>query len=213
MRLEVKTKHGRIDFMQTVRALKAARLTKGLSRKDAAKLLGWTPRSFEQLENGRCNFSEERLQRIIQAYGYTEEEFRQILWNAKGVLAKACQEGKKDNSVERKPRRNHYKIVTKEVRAIRILRKKKGISQYQASRLCGYVPGGFGHIEVGRIELRKDRITHILRCLGYIWKDFEDIINAPVLRDEIIEDTIRDINHLDDQSLLTASNLIKALIK
>lgn len=206
-------KQPRFNYLPLVRAIKAARLEKGLSRIEAAKLLGWTQRSFEQIENGRCNFSEERLQKIIKAFGYTDQEFLRIQSEAKGILARICETGKSDQSIDRKPRRNHYKIVTKEVRVIKILRKRKGISQHQASMLCGYVPSGFGQIEVGRIELKNERINHILRSLGYKWKDFEDLMIAPVLRDEIIENLNKDIQKLDDQALLSASNIIKALLK
>ncbi len=213
MQLDRKNENINTDFVRTTRALKAARLLKGFTRKKAAQLLGWSPASFEQIENGRCNFSKERLLKIINIYGYSESEFDKIKHDPKLFLADACQQGKKDHSLDRKPRRNHYKIITKEVRAIRILRKRKGISQYAAARLCDYVPGGFGHIEVGRIELKKERIEHIIRCLGYTWKDFEVLVNAPILRDEIIEDIIKNLHHLDDQSLSSAANIIKALIK
>ena len=202
-----------LEFQRTTRALKAARLLKGLSRKDAAKLLGWKVVSFEQIENGRCNFSKERLHKILEAYGYSLKEFERVKLDPKLAMASICQAGKADQSVDRKPRRNHYKIVTKEVRVIRILRKRKGISQYEASRLCGLVPGGFGHIEVGRIELKADRIRHILACLGYSWIEFEQLMKASVLRDEIIDDAALILKKLDDQSLISATNVIKALQK
>jgi len=211
--MQLNTRYDYSDFNRTVRALKAARLQKGLSRKQAAELLGWTPRSFEQIENGRCNFSKNRLQKIIKAYGLSAQQFERILKDPKLVIANVCKEGDADRSVDRKPRRNHLKIITRDVRALRTLRKRKGISQYAASQLCGYAPSAFGHIEEGRIELRKDRIEHILKCLGFKWNDFEALVNAPVLRDEIIEDAIKNIHRLDDQALTSAVNVIKALVK
>lgn len=213
MQLRREDKNINPELLRTIQALKAARIKKGYSRKDAALLLGWSPASFEQIENARCNFSKERLEKIVSAYGYSQKEFAQILRDPKRLLAELCSEGKKDKSIERKPRRNHYKIVTKEVRVIRILRKRKGISQYEASRLCGYVPGQFGHIEVGRIELTKERISHIVHSLGFSILDFENLMNAALLRDEIIEAIHADLHNLDDQSLSSAATIIKALIK
>ncbi len=213
MKTNLNTRYDYSTFLRTVRALKAARLQKGLSRKEAAKLLGWTPRSFEQIENGRCNFSKGRLLKILKAYDISEAEFEHIRKQPKLALAKSCERGEADRTVARKPRRNHLKIVTREVRVLRALRRQRGLSQYAASKLCGYAPSMFGHIEEGRIELRLDRIEHILKCLGYEQSEFSTLVNAPVLRDEIIEDAIRYIQRLDDQALASAVNIIKALVK
>lgn len=213
MQLSQQIESKNTEFLRLTRALKAARLARNLSRKDAAKKLGWLPVSIEQMENGRCNFSKERLQKVVDSYGYSAKEFAEILRDPKLVLAEICTREKQDHTVARKPRRNHYKIVTKEVRAIRILRMRKGVSQREAARLCGYVPGGFGHIEVGRIELKRERIEHILACLGYSWIDFEGVLKSPVLADEIIPEIVKDLQRLDTHTLISAANIIQALIK
>lgn len=210
---QLKTNHQRSDFVRTVRALKAARLLKGLSRIEAAVSIGWSEASIEQIENGRCNFSGKRLTKILESYGLTADQFDRIKEDPKLVLAEVCKNGTSDRSVVRKPRRNHFKIVTKEVRAIRILRKRKRVSQYKASRLCGYVPGAFGHIEVGRIDLTPKRIKHILRCLGYLWSDYEELMNATVLRDEIEEEITKLLPSLDERALINTANIIKTFVK
>ena len=211
------TKLGKPDrypsFDRIVLALKAARVQKGISRKEVVSLLGWSRSSIEQIENGRCNLSQERIEKIASAYGYTRADFESILKSPKLVLAKAVNEGKKDQTVERKPRRNHFKIVTKEVRVIRALRLRKGISQYQASRLCGYVPGGFGHIEVGRINLTSERIDHILSCLGCTREDFNELMGASKLRDEMIEECKKCLGALNDTKLESALTVLTALRK
>jgi transcriptional regulator with XRE-family HTH domain len=129
------------------------------------------------------------------------------------VIAEFCNQGKRDQSIERKPRRNHFKIVTKEVRVLRILRKRKQITQYEASRLCGYIPGGFGHVEIGRITLTPNRIDHILSSLGFNRADFDVLMNAPLLRDDLIEECSKAIQKLDDSKLESALSIINALIK
>jgi transcriptional regulator with XRE-family HTH domain len=199
------------DLLQNASAVRAGRMSKGLSRKQLAERLGWKSVSIEQIENGRCNFSKERLHRVVDALGYSLEQFENIRNNPKFTLAIAIESGLRDRTVDRKPRRNHYKIVTKEVRVIRILRQKKGISQTQASRLCGLVPGGFGHIEVGRIELTPARIDHILSCLGYCFADFSRLMEADLLRDEVIVEANLCLTQLSDDGLNAALSIIKAL--
>lgn len=211
MRIELPTEERELDFRRDIQAVKAARLAKGLSRSDLAAKLGWKAVSIEQIENGHCNFSAERLRRVVGALGYSQEQFENIKRDPKFTVAIAIESGLRDRTVDRKPRRNHYKIVTKEVRVIRILRQRKRISQVQASKLCGFVPGGFGHIEVGRVELTKARIEHILQCLGYSWADFSVLMDAPVLRDEIIAEAGIYLARLSDEGLMAALNVIKAL--
>ena len=213
MHVKQNKQYGYETLGRTCLALKAARLKKGLSRKDGAKALGWTWSSLEQIENARCNISEARVRRIYSGYGLTSKEFEQIRLDPKRVIAEFCDEGKHDQSVARKPRRNHFKIVTKEVRVMRILRMRKKLTQYQASQLCGYIPGGFGHIEVGRITLTPRRVDHILTSLGYTRADFETLMTAPVLRDDLIEECTKAIQKLDDSKLESALSIINALIK
>lgn len=168
MQLEYSDKNIHLELQRTTQALKAARLMRGWSRKRAAEKLGCTVGAVEQFENNRSNVSSQRLQRILSAYGYSEEEFAQIRHDPMRHLAELCELGKKDRSLNRKPRRNEYKLITKEVRALRILRKRRGISQCEASRLCGYIPRRFSHLEAGRIELKKHRLEHIWSCPGLV---------------------------------------------
>lgn len=213
MQLEYRDENIHSELRRTTQALKAARLMKGWSRRLAAEKLGCSVAAVEQFENTRCNLSPQRLQKILSAYGLSEEKFAQIRRDSMRRLAELCEQGKKDRSLNRKPRRNEYKVITKEVRALRILRKRRGISQCEASRLCGYIPRRFSHLEAGRIELKKHRLEHILRCLGFAWSEFESLLQAPVLRDEVIEAAIQDLHRLDDQALTSAANVIKALLK
>jgi len=213
MRVESTNKNTGYKKHKTIIALKAARLSRELSRTQAASLCGISYRSFEQIENGRCNFTEARIRRLVELMGVSWSEFQDILDNPYKALNDAVKEKPKERSLSRKPRRNSFKIITKEVRVIRALRKRKGMSQYEASRLCGYSLARFGHIEAGRIELKKTRIDHILKSLGFTWDDFNSLMNAALLRDEIIEDTTDLLHRLDDQALSSAVTVIKALIK
>ncbi len=198
------------NVAQTMRAL---RLLKGLSRSEAGRLLGVSAKSFEQLENGRCFMSNERLSRYLTALGYTMTDFLQTQSNVREVLesirlAKIAQPPKAPTL-----RRNLHKIITKEVRVIRILRRKMGLTQYQAADACGYANSIFGQIENGRIELPRDRIEHIVKCLGTTLIDFDKLMKAEVLRDEMIEKCTRYLESLEDSRLESAQLVIKSLMR
>lgn len=198
---------------KTLLAIKAIRMLKGLNRVEAAKKCGWSSRAFEQLENGRCNYTEARIKRLVDLLGASWDEFEVIRKDPKKMLAVLAEHSYKERALDRKPRRNHYKIVTKEVRVIRELRMQRGISQYEASRRCGYVPSAIGQIECGRINLTPERIQHILVCIGSTRAEFDRLLSAPVLRDEVIRNCLESLTRMDETKLESAVNVIKALGK
>lgn len=197
---------------RTVLAFKAARLSLGLNRRQAAERCACSIRAIEQLENGRCNYTEDRVRRLLEKMGMTWDEFQRIESSPEKALAQ-IDAYNLERTMSRKPRRNLYKIVTKEVRAIRILRKRRGISQYKASELCGFKECSFGLIEVGRTDLTDNRIDHILRSLGYKRQDFDKIIRTDVIADEVITEITGLLDLLDDSALHSILTMIKALAK
>lgn len=202
-----------ITKSKTALAVKAARLRQSMSRKQAAHLCGITPRAFEQLENGRCNAREARLRHLTAKLGLSWEEFLDIQNDPQKHLAQAVTNKPLEKTLARKPRRNEYKIITKEVRVIRSLRMQKGLSQSEASRLCAYGPQGFSFLEAGRVELTPKKITHILKCFGYTLKDFERLMQAPLLRDEIIEEIMSALPKVSDLALTAIQQIIQELAK
>lgn len=197
---------------KTVLALKAARLSLGLNRRQAAERCACSIRALEQLENGRCNFSEDRIRRIVEKMGMSWAEFSLLNASPEEALAQ-IDAYNLERTMSRKPRRNLYKVVTKEVRAIRILRKRRGISQYKASALCGFRRCTFGLIEAGRSDLTEGKIDLILRSLKYKREDFDKIVRGNVMVDEVIAEIVALLDRLDDQALLSAASVIKALAK
>lgn len=200
------------QITKTVLAFKAARLSLGLNRRQAAERCACSIRALEQLENGRCNFSEDRIRRLIENMGMNWSEFERLESSPQKVLAQ-IDAYDLERTMSRKPRRNLYKVVTKEVRAIRILRKRRGISQYKASAMCGFRRCTFGLIEAGRSDLTDGKVDLILRSLGYKRDDFEKIRSANVMADEVIAEIVALLDRLDDQALLSAASVIKALAK
>lgn len=210
---EEKVKRSSIKMVtKTVLAFKAARLSLGLNRQQAAERCSCSVRALEQLENGRCNYTEDRIRRLIGKMGMEWDEFQKIESSPERALAE-IDAYNLERTLPRKPRRNLYKIVTKEVRAIRILRKRRGISQYKASELCGFKECTFGLIEAGRTDLTDSKIDLILRSLGYKRQDFEKLVQADVMADEVIAEIAGLLDRLDEQGLNSALTVIKALVK
>jgi transcriptional regulator with XRE-family HTH domain len=195
------------------RGLRALRLMKGLSRKAAGSLCGVSARALEQLENGRCNVSTARLERYIKAIGYSYPEFLDVKREVHSLLPELERKARIKPPKTPKLKRNYHRIITKEVRVIRILRKRRGVSQYQAAKLCGYAHSIMGQIENGRIELPTDRLKQIVGALGQDWNTFEALMKSEVLRDELIEQCTHYLEGLDDNRLDSAATVIKALLK
>lgn len=200
------------NITKTLVAFKAARISLGLNRRQAAERCSCSIRALEQLENGRCNYSEDRIRRLIRKMGMEWEEFQKIESSPEKALA-LIDAYNFERTLARKPRRNLYKIVTKEVRAIRVLRKRRGISQYKASEICRFKECTFGLIEAGRTDLTDSKIDHILKSLGYKRQDFDKIVRADVIADEVISEINSLLELLDDSSLNTVLAMIKALAK
>ncbi len=195
-------------------AMRALRLTKDLSRKQAGEKCSVSARAFEQLENGRSCMSQERICRYVHALGSNMQEFLHIRTHANTLLRDLEEKAKaKKQTTKPKPRRYLLKLITKEARVLRVLRKRKRISQDQASLMCGYGRCVIGNLENGRINLTEKRITHILKCLGYSKESFDELLNAEVLRDEILDECAGYLENLEDTKLESAQTVIKALLK
>jgi transcriptional regulator with XRE-family HTH domain len=195
------------------RTIKALRLLKGLGRAEAGHLVGVSAQSFEQIENGRSFMTSERIKRYVRSLGFEMRDFYDTQSNVKEILRDLERKLSTAPKQAPKPRRNLHKIITKEVRVIRILRKRRGLTQYQAAEACDYANSIFGQIENGRIELPRDRIEHIVRSLGYSPSDFDRLMKVEVLRDEMIERCTEYLESLEDNKLESAQLVIKSLMK
>jgi transcriptional regulator with XRE-family HTH domain len=151
--------------------------------------------------------------RAIKALRYSFEKFIEVRQSVKTLLPELEAKARQKPPKVVRPKRNYYRRIIKEVRVIRVLRTKSGVSQLQAARMCGYARAVFGHIENGRIEVPEERLKHIVRCLGHEWGAFQKLMKAEVLRDELIEQCTHYLKNLDDTRLESAATVIKALLK
>ena len=188
------------------KALKKARISKGLTRKDLGEKLGVSNKAIEKIENARDNLSDARLFKIIEAIGVSWEEFLKLKRGKEIFINPRLK-----NVVQNADRRSYKKIITKEVRALKALRVLIKISQDEASRICGYSRPTIGHIENGRIAVDRERILHIVKCFGLRIEDFEKYFTAEVMRHEVIEQCRNKILDLSDEKLSLVKGIIDSM--
>ena len=190
--------------------IKKMRLIRKLTRKEAALVFSYSRSSIEKVENGRGKLTPERVRRFVEGYGFTQNQFMDLKLGRLGEVAPAQIEPKKIRIIEHvEMRRSYKKIVTKEVRTLAIFRKRKGVTQYEASELCGWCKPTVGHIEQGRIELTEERIKHIVTAYGCTMKEFYEAVRSEIMRDEVEAECARLIQRLDDNRLLAIKGILE----
>lgn len=193
------------------KAIKELRLEAGLTLKEAGKSLNISEKTIGAIENGRISLSKPRINEIINCYGFTYFDF---------VRVKKLHDKSENKRLPRKTiktvlknsdRRSYQKIITKECKVLRSMRRIKKISQDEASKLCGYSRPTIGHIENGRIDLNTERVKHIIESYGYKYSDFEESLGKAELRDVIIDSCLLKIWALDDAKLILLKGLLESL--
>lgn len=139
-------------------ALKQLRQELNMTLTQVGEKLKLSSKSIGVIENGRVNLDSSKIERIVKAYGLSFKDFVR----AKRIIDK---DGAKDQRrrvavrsvLSNLDRRSYQKIITKECKILRSMRRIKGLSQAKASLACGYPRATIGHIENGRIELNSAR--------------------------------------------------------
>lgn len=190
-------------------ALRELRLDLNLSLKEAGEKLGVSSKMIGAIENGRVTLNQEWIERVVFSYGLTLIDFKR----AKRILEKEGPKKRRQRVVTRtvlknSDRRSYQKIITKECRVLRSLRRQKGLSQDHASTLCGYSRPSIGHIENGRIELTVDRVKHILMSYGYSFETFEACLKRELQKDEIADRCIQKVTSLSEEKLSLLSGIL-----
>lgn len=186
------------------KALRRARELRKLSRKELASRLDVSVSAVEKFERGVDILSEERINRILEAMEMTSQQFHKVK-RGKTLNTRA---DRKKVVLSNSDRRSYRKEITKECQVLRSMRRIKGISQDQASFLCGYARATIGHIENGRIELDRERINHIVEAYGYKYSDFTENMGKAQLRDDVVDQCVEIIKKLDDGKLEIVKNLL-----
>lgn len=193
-------------------ALRELRLDLNLSLKEAGEKLGVSSKMIGAIENGRVTLNQNWIERVVFSYGLTLIDFKRAM----RILEKEGLKKRRQKVVTRtvlsnSDRRSYQKIITKECRVLRSLRRQKGLSQDQASALCGYSRPSIGHIENGRITLDHNRIEHIMESYGYPLSEFERLMREEIIRDEMLSDSVETMKRLPEDKLKLVSSLLQSL--
>lgn len=186
-----------------LRAIRLAREKLGISRYEMADSLGITYKAVEKIENGRMPLSPERKDEILKLLSLDEYRLKRI--KKSGVV---IPEQKSKTVFENSQRRSYRRVITKEVRVLKLLRMMKKLPQDKASALCNYSRPTIGHIENGRIEVPLSRIRHIVSSYGYEFSKFEALMKEEILRDEIIEACTQKLLSLPEDKLKLVQSVL-----
>ncbi len=192
--------------LSNAKALRRAREMMKVTRLQMATKLHLSLEAIKKYESGRAIIDEEKINKWLLTLKLTQDDFKKI---KKG---KRIPQGRKPKTIfSNSDRRSYQRIITKEVRVLKILRQMKNLTQDQASAVCGYSRPSIGHIENGRITLDKNRIEHIVESYGYPMSEFDRLMREEIIRDEILNESFDKIRCLPEDKLKIVSSLLKTL--
>lgn len=191
--------------------LKQVRRLRGISIKEAAKLLGCSVSTIKRRESKKSNLSKSEVETFLLAYGTEYTQYLSLKLGKKVSIENLNPTRKLKIIEHHHLRRSYQKIISKEVEALIILRKRLGVSLQEACKLCGYSRSSVGAIENGRINLTEKRIKHIVASYGYKMKDFSNILTSKIDRIKIETQCVEKIQKLSDKKIETLSHLINNL--
>ena len=108
----------------------------------------------------------------------------------------------------RKEGRKYQKIISKEARILKSLRKLKGLTRVEAAKLCGLSRSVIDHWENGRVNLPQSRIKTIIESWGCTMNDFDYLMSQPILRDETVEKCQNKLEKLSIEQLMAVNALL-----
>ena len=189
-------------------ALRKMREILDLDRKSAAILVEKSSKQLEKIENGFVELTPLLINKFIKSYGFSVANFELLVSGKVEQVWQKLRPPKKKIIENNTHRRSYKKIITKEAKALKALRKLRGLSQYQASHLCKYHRTAIGHIENGRVELPQSRIQHIVKSYGFTMEDFDYHMKTDVLVTDIQDECIAIIESLSEKKLKVVHPLL-----
>jgi len=189
--------------------LKKMRELKGLTRKQAAIVFNLSYKTIEKLKNGRGIVDEQRLASFAAGYGFNLDDLMKIRTGNYDSDITMKFRPKKEKDPLRRDRRFCTPKVTKECKVLRQLREKKGISQYELSRMCGYGKRRIGFYECGRKNLDENLIESIIKVMGYTMDDFYAQMSSDEMPYEIISECHEMMKTLEPQTLRAVRSFLQ----
>ena len=77
-----------------------------------------------------------------------------------------------------------------------------------AASKCGWRRSCIDHLENGRVEISEEKIVHVLKAYDFKRRVFDELLEAPILRDEVVRDSLNILTKLDNDKL----KAVKALL-
>ncbi len=188
------------------KALKRAREMMKVTRVEMARRLNLSLEAIKKYEKGGAVIDERKIIKYLEALDLTNKDYQKIK-KGKGI----SRNRKKKTVFTNQERRSYQRIITKEVRVLKILRQMKNFSQDQASAVCGYSRPSIGHIENGRITLDQNRIDHIVESYGHPMSEFHRLMQEEIIRDELLSEAFETMKMLPEEKLKIVSSLLKTL--
>jgi transcriptional regulator with XRE-family HTH domain len=187
-----------------LKAIRLLREEKEITRDELANTLGVSYKAIEKFENGRLALSQDKREKLFKVLGLNEKELRRIKkhWVVVPKRTKTV--------FENCQRRSYQKVITKEVRILTLLRKRKKLTQDKASALCGYSRPSIGHIENGRIEITSERIRHIASSYGFSLEEFENLMGEEIIREDLLLECHERLDILSEEKLKLMHAMLKS---
>ncbi|HMN69489.1 MAG TPA: helix-turn-helix transcriptional regulator [Bdellovibrionales bacterium] len=188
--------------------LRRMRIVRRINRDDAAKAIERSVKSLERFENGRSNLSTEQKKALVRRYRFTWQEFLSYMDGECDLPDLPSRSTYPSKEKPREEGRKYQKVVSKEARVLKIMRKMAGLTQPEASAKCGLHRSCVDHLENGRVEITREKIEQMVRAYGFKMYVFEELMEAPMLRDEVLQDCLKILTVLDNEKL----RAVKALL-
>jgi len=188
--------------------LRRMRIFRKISRKVAAESIDRGEKAIERFENGRATLTVEQKKALVRRYRYTWIEFVEFFEGQKELPELSPRYIFKPKNVPREDGRKYQKQISKEARVLRTMRNMADLSQPQAGAKCDLHRSCIDHIENGRVEITPEKIELLVRSYGFTMDQFREMKEAPLLRDEVLQDCHKILAHLDNDKL----RAVKALL-
>ena len=195
-------------YTKEAQALKAIRISKGITREDIAEHLECAKFTLERIENGRIQIDDKKISTLLRRYRISKEEFEQIISGQIKLPKLAPRSVYKTVKNDPKTYRRYRIEISKEARVLRAMRKMKKLSKPKAAKLCGIHPSCIDHRENGRTNISNEDIKTLVTGYGFKMSDFNELMEQPILRDEVIEECFKILQTIETDKL----NAVRALL-
>ena len=109
-------------------ALRKLREIKGLDRKEAGIKLGINYKTVEAMENGRSTLTSTKINWVLKTYGFTYAEFVECCESRLANLIAKHSQPKPKVMEHKNLRRFSKKILIKDAKTLKVLRRLKGLT-------------------------------------------------------------------------------------